>query len=126
MFSLSLNFSDNASLAFLTVEPIVLVHCMCNSDGDNVVSGLRICFTLMLMRIGSWVWSLAVSGCRLVIVLHSVISFANIPICLSPALEIGSLRCVGIAVSCLGGCIGHMVMAKLWYPWKIVMTCAAA
>ena len=61
-----------------------------------------------------------------VVVLHLFLSLACPPICLRSARDIGGLSCVGIDVPCLGGCIGHMLVAMSWYSWMIVMTCAAA
>ena len=44
-------------------------------------------------------------------VLHSFLSLASRHISLSPAREIGGLRIVGVVVSCLGLCIGHILVA---------------
>ncbi len=62
----------------------------------------------------------------LVVLLHSFLSLASRPICRSPARDIGGLSCIGVVVSCLGGCIGHMVVAMSRYSWMIVVTWATA
>ena len=67
-----------------------------------------------------------VSGLSLTDLLHSFRSFANLLICLSPALDIGGLSCVMVVVSGLCVCIGHVLAAMSWYSWIIVITCAAA
>jgi hypothetical protein len=54
---------------------------------------------------------LAISGRCLVVLLHFFLSLASRPICRSPARDISGLSCVGGVVSCLGDCIGHMVVA---------------
>ncbi len=58
--------------------------------------------------------------------LHSFLSLANRPICIRPALDIEDLSCVIVVASCLGDCIGHILVAISWYSWMIVMPCAAA
>jgi len=68
---------------------------------------------------------LAISGWCLVVVLHSFLSLPSRPISCSPTRDIGGLSCVGVAVSYLGGCIGHMVVAIAVYSWMIVITWAA-
>ena len=55
-----------------------------------------------------------VSGYSFVVVLHSFRSFASLPICLSPAREIGGLSIAGVVVSCLVSCIGHILVAMSW------------
>ena len=52
-----------------------------------------------------------ISGLCLVVLLHSFMSLTSRPICRSPARDIGGLSGVGGVVSCLGGYIGHMVLA---------------
>ena len=69
---------------------------------------------------------LAFSGWCLVVLLHSFLSLASRPICNCPARDIGGLSIVGGVVSCLGGCIAHMVVAMSCYSWMIVITWAAA
>ena len=44
-------------------------------------------------------------------VLHSFLSFENLPICLNPARDIGGLSVAGVVVSCLVSCIGHILVA---------------
>ncbi len=58
--------------------------------------------------------SFAISGWSLVLVLHSFLSFASLPICLSPAREMSDLSCTGVVVSCLVGCTGHISVAMSW------------
>ncbi len=36
------------------------------------------------------------------------------------------MRCTGIGLSCLGGCIGHILVAMSQYSWMRVVTLAAA
>ncbi len=60
------------------------------------------------------------------VILHLFLSLINLPICLRPAIDIGGLRCVIVVVSCLGGCIGQMLVAMSLYSWMIVTACAAA
>ena len=55
--------------------------------------------------------SFVISGYNFVVVLHSFLSFANLPICLSPAREISGLSVAGVFVSCLVSCIGHILVA---------------
>ena len=43
-----------------------------------------------------------------------------------PARNIGGISCLGLFMSCLGGCIGHMLFAMSWHSWIIVVPCAAA
>ena len=45
------------------------------------------------------------------VVLHSFLSFANLPISLSPARENCGLSGAGFVVYCLAGCIGHILLA---------------
>ena len=69
---------------------------------------------------------LAAFGCSFMVMLHSFLSLAYLPTCLRPALDIGGLSCVIVFVSCLGVCIGQILVAMSWYSWMIVTTCAAA
>ncbi len=55
--------------------------------------------------------SFTISGYSFVVVLHSFRSFASLPICLSPAREIGGLSVARVAVSCRVSCIGHILVA---------------
>ena len=55
--------------------------------------------------------SFKISGCSFVVVLHSFWSFASLPICLSPAREIGGLSVAGAVVSSRVTCIGHILVA---------------
>jgi len=64
---------------------------------------------------------LIVSGRSLIFVLLSFLSLASRAIYLRPGLDIGGMSCVGIDVSCLAGCIGHIFVAMSWYSW---MMCA--
>ena len=59
--------------------------------------------------------SAMISGYSFIVKLHSFRSFASLPICLSPALEIGGLSVVVVVVSCLVSCIGHILVAMSWY-----------
>ena len=58
--------------------------------------------------------SFTISGYSFVVVLHSFRSFASLPICLSPAREIGGLRDAGVVASCRVSCIGHILVAMPW------------
>jgi hypothetical protein len=58
-------------------------------------------------RLGSF----AFSGYNLCVVLHSFLSFASLPICLSPAREIGSFSVTCVSVSCLVSFVGHILVA---------------
>jgi hypothetical protein len=74
--------------------------------------GWSIWYILRLTCSGFRSESFAISGCSFAVVLHSFLSFASLPTCLSPAREICGLICTGIGVSCLvGGCIGHVLVA---------------
>ena len=50
-------------------------------------------------------------GVMFLVVLHSFLSFPSLPICLSPAREIGDLSVAGVVVSYLVLRIGHIVVA---------------
>ena len=50
------------------------------------------------------------SGWDFWVVLPSFLSFASLPICLSPAREIDGLSVAGVVVSCLVLCIGHILV----------------
>ena len=58
--------------------------------------------------------SVIISGYCFVVVLHSFRSFASLPICLSPAREIGGLSVAGVVVSYRVSCIGHILVAMSW------------
>ena len=58
--------------------------------------------------------SFAFSGYNLCVVLHSFLSFASLPICLSPAREIGGFSVTGVVVACLVSCNGHISAAMSW------------
>ena len=51
------------------------------------------------------------SGYSLCVVLHSFLSFASLPICLSPARGIGGFSVTDIVGSCLVSCVGHILVA---------------
>jgi hypothetical protein len=112
--------------ACLNIVPIVLLHCLRASDVEIGVTGLRSLVNLSLMWFGFRAWLLAASGRSLVVVLHSLLSLSNRPICLRPALSIGGLICVIDVVSCLGFCIGQLFVVMSWYSWIVVMTCDVA
>ena len=59
--------------------------------------------------------SAVISGYCFIVELHSFRSFASLPICLIPALEIGGLNVVVVVGSCLVSCIGHILVAMSWY-----------
>ena len=103
-----------------------LEHWCCAYVVVSGVVGLSIWIILRFMCIALRSALLAISRWCLVVLLHSFLSLASRPICRSPARDIGSLRYVGGVVSCLGGCIGHMVVAMSWYSWMIAITWAAA
>ena len=48
------------------------------------------------------------------VVLHSFLSFGSLPICFSPAREIGGFSVAGVVVSCRVSCIGHILVAMAW------------
>ena len=52
-----------------------------------------------------------ISGRSFVVVLDSFLSFVSLPVCLSPSRQIGGLSRTGLGVSCLVGCIGHILVA---------------
>ena len=58
--------------------------------------------------------SFTTSEYSFVMVLHSFRSFASLPICLSPAREIGGLSVAGVVGSCRVSRIGHMLVAMSW------------
>ncbi len=58
--------------------------------------------------------SFSFSGYSLCVVLHSFLIFAILPICLSPAREIGGFSVTGIVGSCLVSCVGHILVAMSW------------
>ncbi len=95
-------------LACLTIVPIALLHCLCASDVEIGCAESRIVSILLFMCIGFCSWSLEASGFSLAVLLHSSQSFASLPICLSPALDIGGFSCVMVVVSDLGVCMGQI------------------
>ena len=103
-----------------------LEHWCCVSIVMRGVVGLSIWVILRFMCIGLRSALLGVSGWCLVVWLHSFLSLASRPICRCPARDIGGLSCVGGVVSCLGDCIGHIVVVMSWYSWRIVIAWAAA
>ncbi len=78
------------------------------------VLGWSIWFVLRFICSGFRSESSAISGSCFVIALHPFISFASLPICLSPDRKIGGLRCTGVGVSCLVACISHILVAMSW------------
>jgi hypothetical protein len=70
--------------------------------------------------------TLTIPGCSFVVLLHSFLIFASLPIWLSPVREIGGLSCTDIGVSCLGGCIGHILVAMSLDSWTRIMTWVGA
>ncbi len=74
-------------------------------------SGLRIWLILRLICRGVRSGSVASSGWSLDVLLHAFLSFASRPICLRFARDMGGLSCVGAGVSCLGCCIGQIMVA---------------
>ena len=78
------------------------------------VLGWSIWFILRFICSGFRSESSAISWCCFVVVLHSFLSFASLPICLSPAREIGGLSFTGVGVSCLVDCIGHILAVVSW------------
>ena len=59
--------------------------------------------------------SAVISGYSFIVELHSFRSFASLPICLSPALEICGLSVMVVVSSCLVSCFGHSFVAMSWY-----------
>jgi hypothetical protein len=118
--------SDNELLDFCIIVPMFLEHWCCAPIVVRGVVGLSIRVILRFMCIGLRSALLAISGWCLVVLLRSFPSLASCPICYSPARDIGGLSCVGGVVSCLGDCIGHMIVAISWYSWMIVITWAVA
>ena len=62
MFSFSLSFSVNLLLAYFTIVPIALLHCLWASDVKSGVAGLRKAFIFSFMCIGVIAWFVEVSG----------------------------------------------------------------
>ena len=85
--------------------------------------GFKYLGCLLCIGLRSALW--AISGRCLAVLLYLFLSLASRPICRSPARDFGGLICVGGVVSCLGGCITHMVVAMSWYSRMIVITWAA-
>ena len=125
LFALSLSLSDNVLMAFLIIVHMFLENWWCASIAVRGVVGLSIWVILRFMCIGLSSALLAISG-WLTVLLHSFLSLASRPIFRSSARDIGGCSCVGRVVSCLGGCIRHMVVAMSWYSWMIVISWAAA
>ena len=95
-------------LACLTIVPMALLLCLCASDIEIGVAGLRSLAIFLLMWIGFRAWILASSGCCVVVLLHSCLILASLPICLRPDFDIGGLSCVVLFVSCFGLWIGQI------------------
>ena len=95
-------------LACLIIVPMALMHCLCASDAEISVVGLRSLAFFSLMWTGFRAWLLASSGCSLVILLPLFLSLASLPICLRSDFDIGGLSCVVVFVSCFGVWIGQM------------------
>ncbi len=89
---------------------MTLDHWRCASFVVMNVVGLSIWFIFGVMCSGFRSGSLTISGCSFVVLLHSFLRFASLPICLSPAREIGGLSYTGIGISCLGDCIGRILV----------------
>ena len=96
------------------MSPMALDHCWCASFAVRCVLGCSIRFILRFICSGFRSESSGISGCIFVVVLHSFLSFASRPICVSPAREIGDLSCMDVGVSCLDACIGHILVAMSW------------
>jgi hypothetical protein len=101
---------------------MTLNHRCCAYVVERGFVGLTIWVILILMCIVFRAWLLAISGWSLVVALHAFLSLDSRPICLWPARNIGGLSCVGGVLSCLGGCINHILVAMSLYSWIIVMT----
>ena len=101
-------------LACLTIVPIALLHCLWASAVYIGIAGLRNVFFSRLCELGSLRCRWQRLGRVLVVLLHSFLSLASRPICISPALDIGGLSCVIVVVSCFGLCIGQMCVATAW------------
>ena len=69
---------------------------------------------LWVMCVGCRSGSFALSGYSFCVVLHSFLCFASLPICLSPAREIGGFSVTGVVGSCLASCVGHIFVAMSW------------
>ena len=115
MFSFSLSLPVSVWLAFLIMFPIALEHCWCASFVVRGDSGWSIWFIFWFMCGGFRFESAVISGYCFIVWLHSFRSFASLPICLIPALEIGGLSVVVVVGSCLVSCIGHILVAMSWY-----------
>ncbi len=103
-----------------------LEHWCCASIAVRGVVGLSSWAILRFMCIGLRSALLTISMCFFFLLLYSFLSLDSRPICRSPVRDIGDLSCVGDVVSCLGGCIGHMVVALSWYSWITIITWAVA
>jgi hypothetical protein len=89
-------------------------HCWCASFVVRGVLDWSTLFILMFICSGFRSESFYISGCCFLVALHAFRSFASLPICLSPAREVGGLSFMGVGVSCLVACIGHIVVAMSW------------
>ena len=87
-------------LHFFISVPMFLKHWCCAYVVVRGVVGLSIWVILRFMCIGLRSALLAISGWCLVVLLHSFLSSAIRPICLSTARDIVGLRCVG-GVACI-------------------------
>jgi len=96
------------------MSPMALEHCWFASFVVRGVLGWSIWFILRFICSGCRSESPAISGCSLVVLLHSFLIFASRPICLSPAREIGGLSYAGAGVSFLVACIDHIWVAMSW------------
>jgi hypothetical protein len=96
------------------MSPMGLKYCCFAFFVVRGVLGWSIWFILRFICSGFRSESSAISGCSFVVVLHSFLSFASRPICVSPAREIGDLSCMDVGVSCLDACIGHILVAMSW------------
>ena len=78
------------------------------------IAGWSILLIFWFMCGGFSSGSFTISGYSFVVVLHAFLSFASLPICLSPAREIGGLSFAGVVVSYRVSCIGHILVAMSW------------
>ncbi len=83
--------------------------------------GLRSWLSFKLRYRGLRSELVAISGWILAVLLHSFLSFARRPICLSPVRDMSGLSCTGVVVSSLRGCIGHILVVMSWYSWMMVI-----
>jgi hypothetical protein len=78
------------------------------------VVGCSTCLIFFVMCGGMRSGSFAFFGYSLCVVLHAFLSFASLPMCRSPAREIGGFSVIGIVGSCLVYCVGHILVAMSW------------